>query len=120
MKINSTQRMEMLTERSRLKQNQRKQSEFKEKLSKLQQQSSKDEQENKELKKATQKFSSVFVGLMLKEMRKTIPESGYLDGGLKEDIFKDMLDRKYAEEIADSKQLHLTDKLYQQLSQKTE
>ncbi|MBM7622912.1 rod-binding protein [Sporohalobacter salinus] len=119
MKINSAQRMKMMAETSKIQQRQHKQNKFKNKLEKLQQQNSKDVvNENKELKKVTKQFSSIFVGLMLKEMRKTIPDSGYLDGGLKEDIFKDMLDRKYAKEISNSKQLKLAEKLYQQLSQK--
>ncbi|MGM0471960.1 MAG: rod-binding protein [Bacillota bacterium] len=69
-----------------------------------------------QLRKATEKFSSIFVHKMLKEMRQSIPESEMLDGGMKEDIFKDMLDRKYATKMIESKQLKLADQLYNQLS----
>jgi len=55
---------------------------------------------------------------MLKEMRKTVPESSYLDGGLKEDIFRERLDREYVKEISNSDQLNLAKQLYEQLSRK--
>ncbi|MCK8824569.1 rod-binding protein [Fuchsiella alkaliacetigena] len=91
---------------------------FKNKLEELQNENSKDSNQDQELKAVAQEFESLFVHLMLKEMRNSVPESDYLDTGLQGDIFEDMLDEEYAKEIASSEQLNLSKVIYEQLSKK--
>jgi flagellar protein FlgJ len=116
MKINSDQYLSMLQERTKAQQDRTTEKEFVEKLNQLQNSESTGEEREEKLKKVSQKFSALFVNLMLKEMRKTIPKSEYLDGGLKEDIFREKLDQEYVKEISSSKQLSIAKSLYEQLS----
>lgn len=53
-----------------------------------------------ELRKACADFESLFLHKLLQTMRKTIPESGLMDGGLREDIYTDMLDQRIADMAA--------------------
>ena len=50
----------------------------------------------KELKKISQDFESLFVGMMLKSMRATVPENKLTGGGRAEETFRSMLDQEYA------------------------
>lgn len=50
----------------------------------------------KELKKISQDFESLFVGMMLKSMRATVPEDKLAGGGRAEETFRSMLDQEYA------------------------
>jgi len=49
-----------------------------------------------ELKKISQDFESLFVGMMLKSMRATVPENKLTGGGRAEETFRSMLDQEYA------------------------
>lgn len=49
-----------------------------------------------ELKKISQDFESLFVGMMLKSMRATVPEDKLTGGGRAEETFRSMLDQEYA------------------------
>lgn len=68
---------------------------------------------NAELKKASDGFEELFVHQLLKEMRKSIPKTGLLDGGRGEEIFQDMLDENYAKVITESGGLGLSDVIYE-------
>ncbi|MDZ7672997.1 MAG: rod-binding protein [Halanaerobiales bacterium] len=46
------------------------------------------------LKTAISQFTSVFVKLMFKSMRSTLPEESYIDGGYAEEVFTDMMDEE--------------------------
>ncbi len=61
-------------------------------------------------------FESIFVKMMVKEMRSSIDKSGLVSGGWAEDIFQDMLDDNYSQTIAKSAGLGVADQLYKQLS----
>lgn len=50
----------------------------------------------KELKKISQDFESLFVGMMLKSMRSTVPEGTLTGGGRAEETYRSMLDQEYA------------------------
>lgn len=52
------------------------------------------------LKVACQQFESLFLGLMLKEMRETIPKSELLGAGQAEEIYTSMLDTQLSQELA--------------------
>jgi Rod binding domain-containing protein len=64
-----------------------------------------------------QEFESIFVKMMLKEMRKTVDKSDSLiSGGFAEDIYRDMLDDEYAKSMSKTARFGLADLLYRQLS----
>ncbi len=73
------------------------------------------EKEKEKLKKACKDFEALFVNQLMKEMRKTVKKSGFMDGGNAEKIFQSMLDEKYAEAIADSGEMGLADMMYRQI-----
>jgi len=52
---------------------------------------------DEKLKKAIADFSAVFLKLMFKSMRSTLPENKYIDGGYAEEVFTDMMDKKVSE-----------------------
>jgi flagellar protein FlgJ len=52
------------------------------------------------LKKACAEFESLFMFYLLKEMRATIPKSGFISGGSAEEIYTSMLDTQLAKELA--------------------
>lgn len=72
--------------------------------------------EDAALREATKDFESLFVKQMLNSMKKTINKSGLLDGGMGQEIFEDMLYDEYAEKIAETANLGISDMMYQQLS----
>ncbi|SJZ47694.1 rod-binding protein [Selenihalanaerobacter shriftii] len=120
MKISSNQSLRLLQTKNDLQRSKREVNNFKQSLQKAEQVMQSEKERETKLREVSKKFSALFVGLMLKEMRKTIPKSGYLNGGLKEDIFRERLDQKYAQEISRSQQLDMAEVLYKQLNQKIE
>ena len=65
-------------------------------------------------RKVAREFEAMFVGMMLKSMRSTVPESS-LTGGNAEKIYRDMLDQEYASAIAARGGLGLSEVLESQL-----
>lgn len=62
-------------------------------------------------------FESIFVKMMLKEMRATIDKSDdILNGGYAEGIYQDMLDDEYSKTMSKTAHFGLADDLYRQLS----
>lgn len=61
-------------------------------------------------------FESIFVNMMLKEMRATVDKSGLIDGGQTEDIFSDMLYDEYSKTMSKSAGFGLADAVYVELS----
>jgi peptidoglycan hydrolase FlgJ len=72
----------------------------------------------KALDGATRELESVFVYMLLKEMRKTVPETKFLHGGKGEEIFRDMLDEEMSRKMsaAPSEGIGIAKMLYEQLS----
>lgn len=60
-------------------------------------------------------FESIFINMMLKEMRSTVQKTGLLDGGQAEDIFSDMLYDEYAKDMAKVSGFGLADAVYLEL-----
>ena len=52
--------------------------------------------ERNKLKKISQDFESLFVGMMLKSMRDTVPEDKLTGGGRAEETYRYLLDQEYA------------------------
>jgi peptidoglycan hydrolase FlgJ len=63
-----------------------------------------------------QEFESLFVKMMLSEMKKTVNKAGLMDGGMAEDIFSDMLYDEYAKSMSKNAGLGLADQVYLQLT----
>ena len=52
---------------------------------------------DEKLKKAIADFSAVFLKMMFKSMRSTLPENSYIDGGYAEEVFTDMMDKEISQ-----------------------
>jgi len=66
------------------------------------------------LQHVAHEFESMFVNLLFKQMRKTIPNSELIDGGNAEDIFEEMLDSEISKKIAQRGGLGIADALMEQ------
>lgn len=70
---------------------------------------------NAPLKKAIQQFESFFVGEIMKEMRKTVPDSGLFGHSQEEHMMRDLLDEEWAKQMANGRGIGLQQVLYRQL-----
>jgi flagellar protein FlgJ len=59
-----------------------------------------DSKKDKELMDVCRDFESIFIHMMLKEMRKTIPDSGFVEKSTASKIFEDMFDEEISQEIS--------------------
>ena len=73
-----------------------------------------------ELENACQEMESIFMNLLLKEMRNNIKKSGFISGGTAENIYTGMLDAEISKVIANRGGIGLSKILYEQLGQDTE
>lgn len=58
------------------------------------------EAERSKLKKISQDFEALFIGMMLKSMRDTVPEDKLTGGGKAEETYRYLLDQEYATQAA--------------------
>jgi peptidoglycan hydrolase FlgJ len=70
------------------------------------------------LKQLCQDFESVFINSLFQEMRKSIPDEGYLERSLGMNIFQEMMDMEVAGEMSRKGGLGLGRLLYEQLRDK--
>ncbi|HNO23465.1 MAG TPA: rod-binding protein [Leptospiraceae bacterium] len=70
----------------------------------------------KKLFDASVEFESIFVKLMLKEMKNSVHKEGLIHGGHAEEIFEDMLYDEYAKNISQNESLGLAEEIYNTLS----
>jgi flagellar protein FlgJ len=56
--------------------------------------------ERSKLKKISQDFEALFIGMMLKSMRDTVPEDKLTGGGKAEETYRYLLDQEYATQAA--------------------
>jgi flagellar protein FlgJ len=68
------------------------------------------------LASACNDMEALFIHHMLSEMRKTVPKSGFIDGGRAEEIYTSLMDAELAKEMASSGGLGLSAILQEQLS----
>ena len=73
-------------------------------------------EEERKLRKVSQDFEAIFLNLMLKSMRKSVPESGFLPNGAGHDIYRQVFDEEIARSIARSRGFGLSDVIYRELS----
>ena len=72
------------------------------------------------LRKATEGFEAIFIRLLLKTMRSTIPDGGMFGKGAVGEIYGDMMDNTLAEVMSRRSILGLADTLYRQLVREIE
>jgi len=76
--------------------------------------------DDKKLLDVCYEMESIFIGYMLKSMRKTVDESDFFGKSIAKDIFSDMLYDEYAKMMARTEQLGIAGQIYDQLGgQKT-
>ena len=71
---------------------------------------------DKELKEACKGFEAMFLSMMYKQMRATVPENKLFGESNGQKIFMDMRDNELMKTVADSGGLGLADLMYRQLS----
>lgn len=64
----------------------------------------------------SESFSSLFLETMLQAMRKTVPKSGFMDGGNSEEIYRSMLDAEYAKIMSQTSGKSLSTMISNQIS----
>jgi len=73
-----------------------------------------------EIRKLSEDFESIFLGLVLKSMRDSVQKSGLIDGGNAENIYRSMLDDEYAKQMAAQHHTGLADQIANFLSGQNE
>jgi len=71
--------------------------------------------DNKKLKEVSREFESLFINQLFKAMRSTVQKSDWLNGGLKQEIFEDMLYNEYSRIISHAGGIGLGDMVYKYL-----
>ena len=71
---------------------------------------------SEKLEQACKDFESLFVSQLMKQMRKTVPQDGLLDGGSAEKIYTEMLDTEMAKSISNHRGMGLAAMMYRQLA----
>jgi peptidoglycan hydrolase FlgJ len=74
--------------------------------------------ERNDLKQLCQDFESIFINSLFQEMRKSIPDEGYLEHNIGMDIFQEMMDMEVAGEMSKRGGISLGQLLYEQLQNK--
>ena len=77
-------------------------------------------QADPKLQAACREMESLFLSYLLKEMRATIPKSGFISGGKAEEIFTSLLDAEISKKMSDAGGIGLSSILMKQLSGQSE
>jgi flagellar protein FlgJ len=72
------------------------------------------------LKKACTDFDALFMAQMLKSMRQTIPQTGFLGKGPGNDIYQGLMDQELSRKLSQSKGLGLGKVIYRQMLKREE
>lgn len=76
--------------------------------------------EDKDLKKVSQDFESIFINMMLKTMRSTVVEGGFIEKSFGTKAYESMLDEEMSKEMAKSGGLGISEMVYKSLLKRTE
>jgi|YNPMSStandDraft_2_1061718.scaffolds.fasta_scaffold00069_24 flagellar protein FlgJ len=71
--------------------------------------------DEKKMREVAAEFESLFINELFKSMRRTVPKSDFLNGGLRQDIFEDMLYEEYARKLSHNGGIGLGDTVYKYL-----
>ncbi len=72
--------------------------------------------DSQKLQEACAEFESLFINLVMKQMRKTVAKSGLIDGGKGEQVFTEMMDEQISKQVALRQGIGLKDALIEQLT----
>ena len=76
--------------------------------------------DREKLKKACTGFEALFMSQMMKSMRQTIPQTGFLGKGLGNDIYQGLMDQELSQKLSQSKGLGLGKVIYRQMLKREE
>ena len=76
--------------------------------------------DSEQLKDACREFEAIFLNMMMKQMRNTIPEGGMTEKSYGRETFEEMQDEILAEEMSKGQGVGLAKQLYEQLSGHTQ
>lgn len=76
------------------------------------------EKDDAKLKETCQEFESLFINMMMKEMRKTVPESELLSSSFATDTYQEMLDEEISKSASKGNGIGIADAMYKQISAK--
>lgn len=76
------------------------------------------EKDDKKLRETCQEFESLFVSMMMKEMRKTVPDGGLLSSSFATDTYQDMFDEEISKSASKGNGIGIADAMYRQISAK--
>jgi flagellar protein FlgJ len=71
--------------------------------------------DEKSLKEACRQFEELFLQMMYKQMKATVPKSGLFSGGIQAEIFNSILDESLMKEVSKAKGIGIADMMYKQL-----
>lgn len=77
-------------------------------------------QDDAGLKKACNDFEGIFLKMMYKQMKATVPKSELIESDYGKEVFDSMLDEKLMDEASQTQGMGLSDMLYKQLRKKME
>ncbi|TCO78814.1 rod-binding protein [Marinisporobacter balticus] len=76
----------------------------------------KDSKDEEKLKDACRQFESVFMNMLMKNMRNTIHDDGIMEKSYAREMFEGMLDEKIADEASKGEGMGLAQQMYKQLA----
>ena len=76
------------------------------------------DKDDAKLKETCQEFESLFINMMMKEMRKTVPESELLSSSFATDTYQEMLDEEISKSASKGNGIGIADAMYKQISAK--
>lgn len=74
-----------------------------------------DSDRREQIEKVSEQFEAIFLELVFKSMRETVPEGQLIERGFGEGVFSSMLDREYAGSMASSQSVGLARLIANQL-----
>lgn len=75
-----------------------------------------DDKQDKRLKEACKDFEALFLSIVLKQMRKTVPKSELFGSDPAEETFQEMMDDEIGKAAAKTSSIGIADMLYRQLT----
>ena len=72
------------------------------------------------LKEACSELESLFIYYLMKEMRATVPKSGFIGGGKAEEMYTSLLDLQMSKKIASEREIGISSALLEQLRGNTQ
>ena len=69
------------------------------------------------LKKVAEEMEGLFLNMLMKQMRETVPDSGYVERSEAEKMFQKQLDQRYAQDMAEDTDLGIAEAIYDQFTE---